>query len=96
MQHKSTIRLQKSQNVPFLGVSGVVDLDDIEYVATEDFRVGLGSVEGVVELAYLGAATGTRGLVIDDIRLDDRRPDPDSGTLAPEVSSCVLFKKVKN
>ena len=66
----------------FLGVSGVVDLDDIEYVcdvATEDFRVGLGSVEGVVEIAYLGAAAGTRGLVIDDMRLDDRRPDPDSG-----------------
>ncbi len=60
----------------FLGVSGVVDLDDMEQVcdvATDDFRcvVGLGSVE----TAQTDVFVGILGLVIDDMRLEARLPE---------------------
>ena len=70
-------------------MSGVVDLDDTEYVcdvATEDFRVGRGSVEIVVEPENFGPA-GTLGLVMDEMRLGARRLAPESVTV-PDSSCC--------
>ena len=60
----------------FLGVSGVVDLDDIEYVcdvATDDFRCVVG--RGSVEAALTDVFVAILGLVIDDMRLEARRPE---------------------
>ena len=78
----------------FLGVSGVVDLDDIEYVcdvATDDFRCVVG--RGSVEAALTDVFVAILGLVIDDMRLEARRPE---SVWFAAVSSWVLFKNVKN
>ena len=77
-------------------MSGVVDLDDTEYVcdvATDDFRVGRGSVEAAVDPEIFGPA-GILGLVMDEIRLEALRPVPESVTVP--ASSWLLLRKERN